>query len=97
MLHDKLNEVIGEGILDSILPFICAAANHNNRNTHTCSKPKTSQIPISKDTPAEKPPTPRHTTIQDSRKMGDGNVLAPIHKDRHVRRKSSHSIGVVTE
>lgn len=99
MLNDKLNEVIGEGILDSILPFICAASNQSIRNTNSCAngKGKTSQIPISKDITAEKSTTPRQSAIQDPKKTGDGNALLPIHKDRNVRRKSSHSLGIHSE
>lgn len=93
VLYDKLNEVIGEGVLDSILPFICAATNHTCGN----GKAKTSQIPISKDTIAEKALTPRQSAIQESRKTTDGNALIPIHKDRNARRRSSHSIGIASE
>lgn len=93
VLYDKLNEVIGEGILDSILPFICAASKQSNRNNHN-GKAKISQVPVSKDTAADKSITPRQSATQDPRKIVDGNILAPIHKDRNGRRRSSHSIGV---
>lgn len=95
VLYDKLNEVISEGILDSILPFICAAAHQSHRNGN--GKGKTSQIPICKDAMAEKSTTPRQSAVQDSRKTADGNALIPIHKDRNTRRRSSHSMGIASE
>lgn len=97
MLYDKLNEVISEGILDSILPFICAAVNQNIRSACGSGKSKTSQTPVSKETFAEKLNTPRQGATTDLRKACDGNALVPIHKDRNVRRRSSHSIGIASE
>lgn len=105
ILTDKLNEVINEGILDSVLPFICAA-NPTNQSNHICTnKSRTivlnNQLAINKDSRAI---SPRQNTNQDSnggavRKTTENtNTLRTTQKDKqHIRRKSTQSIGAVSE
>lgn len=97
VLNDKLNEVINEGILDSILPFICAAANLPTQSSkqninHVCglkSKPNANQ----------KVPSPRNNVSASesqpvARSANENNLT---NKDRHLRRKSNQSINFLSE
>lgn len=98
VLTEKLNEVISEGILDSILPFICAAnlPLHNDKLnvSHTCGlKTKTNgnakllspRIVVNN---GESPGT--------SKSNNDPNFRSSS-KERHQRRKSSQSLGLLSE
>lgn len=108
LLSEKLNEVIGEGMLDSILPFICAVniPMHNDKLhiNHTCglkiNKPSANNT---------KSLSPRLVANKDkdkddgpntSRSNADGsaiNLATTSAKDRNQRRKSNQSIGLLSE
>lgn len=100
VLTEKLNEVIGEGILDSILPFICAAnlpVHGDKLNvSHTCGL-KT------KSNANNKVLSPRivvnNAEIPSTSKANNeiGTNLASVSKERHQRRKSVQSVGLLSE
>lgn len=105
LLSEKLNEVISEGILDSILPFICAVnlpvhsdkihINHtcglkiNKSNAHN-SKLLSPRIAVNKDKD-DGPNTSRSNTENSI------NLSTTSTKERNQRRKSNQSIGLLTE
>lgn len=100
ILTEKLNEVISEGILDSILPFICAAnlplQNDKLNVSHTCGL-KT------KSNGNTKLLSPR-IVVNNSESSGtskgnnDNNSNnRSSSKERHQRRKSSQSLGLLSE
>lgn len=93
IIYNKLNDVIGEGILDSILPFICAA-NLSTQNgkinvNHVCGlKSKTTT------TTARLPsPRPNNGAEGTSKSATETNT----NRERHLRKKSNHSIGLLSE
>lgn len=100
ILTEKLNEVISEGILDSILPFICAAnlplQNDKLNVSHTCGlKAKSNEN--------TKLLSPR-IVVNNGESPGSSKVnnevcstLRSSSKERHQRRKSSQSIGFLSE
>lgn len=105
LLSEKLNEVIGEGILDSILPFICAVniPMHNDKIhiNHTCglkinksnannAKLLSPRIAVNKD---------KDDGANTSRSNADNsiNLATTSAKDRNQRRKSNQSIGFLSE
>lgn len=100
VLSEKLNEVISEGILDSILPFICAAnlpiQNDKLNVSHTCGL-KT------KSNGNAKLLSPR-IVVNNGETSGTAKANSEINsnlrsssKDRHQRRKSSQSLGLLSE
>lgn len=100
VLTEKLNEVINEGILDSILPFICAAnlqvQNEKLNVSHTCGL-KT------KSSGSNKLLSPRivvNNTETSSTSKGNNEIssnLGSSSKERHQRRKSNQSINLLSE
>lgn len=100
MLTEKLNEVINEGILDSILPFICAAnlpVQTDKLNvSHTCGL-KT------KSSGNNKLPSPRivvNNVETSSTSKGNNEItsnLGSSSKERHQRRKSTQSLNLLSE
>lgn len=96
MLNDKLNEVINEGILDSIIPFICAAnlatQNRQPNTNHVCGL-KT------KANANQKVPSPRNNaSASDSQPVAKtANENSFANKDRHLRRKSNQSLNLLSE
>lgn len=81
--------MIGEGILDSILPFICAAnlpVQKPNVN-HVCGLKAKINGTI-------KIPSPRINANASDNTNKNGNESIT---DRHPRRKSNHSIGLLSE
>lgn len=77
-LKDKLNEVINEGILDSVLPFVCPAQNLNIQNTtKTLKHQLISKAPIL-ETENEQKKSPRVTD----------NSLVPPPRETSSRRRS---------
>lgn len=98
VLVEKLNEVIGEGILDSILPFICAAilpvqSDKSNLN-HTCGlKTKTNG--------GNKLLSPRiagnNSEAPSTSRTSNENSLAPSSKERQRRKSNNQPIGLLSE
>lgn len=100
LLIEKLNEIINEGILDSILPFICAA-NLSAQNTranvgHVCALK-------SKQSPSLKFISPRiHSNALENHNANKngGETSANLTvstKDRQNRRKSTQSSSLLSE
>lgn len=101
LLTEKLNEVINEGILDSILPFICAAnlplqsdklnVNHTcglKTKTNTTTKLLSPRIVVNKDKDDGGASTSRSTNENLS------NLAATSKERSHQRRKSVQSVGL---
>lgn len=102
MLSEKLHEVINEGILDSILPFICAAnlsiQSDKLNVSHTCGlKTKTNsstkllspRIVVNKD---------KDEGSSTSRSNNDNPTnVAAASKERNQRKKSIQSMGLLSE
>lgn len=102
LLSGKLNEVIGEGILDSILPFICAVnlpmQNDKVHINHTCglkinksnAKVLSPRIGLNKD---------KDDGLNTNRSTNENAsaLITTAPKERNQRRKSTQSIGLLTE
>lgn len=98
ILCEKLNDVINEGILDSILPFICAAnlptQNTKTVTTHICglkTKTNANQKSLS---PSININTSENFNNAKNTNETNSNI-AP--KERHQRKKSTQSIGLLSE
>lgn len=100
LLSEKLNEVINEGIFDSILPFICAVnlPIHSDKIhiNHTCglkiNKPNANNAKLLS------PRIAVNKEKDDSPNTGRSNADNAITtKERHQRRKSNQSIGLLSE
>lgn len=98
-LTEKLNEVINEGILDSILPFICAVnlpiQNDKLNVSHTCGL-KT------KSSGNAKLLSPRIVvnngdTPNTSKSNNENPNLRSTSKEGHQRRKLIQSLGLLSE
>lgn len=96
---EKLNEVLSEGILDSILPFICAAnlpIKSDKLNVgHICGL-KTKSIGNAKLL------SPRIVvnngeTSSTCKANNENPNLKSSAKERHQRKKSSQSFGFLSE
>lgn len=102
MLTEKLHEVISEGILDSILPFICAAnlsiQNDKLSVSHTCGL-KTKSVHTTKVlSPRIVVNTEKDETNNANRSINDSTTnVTTSSKDRQQRRKSSQSMGLLSE
>lgn len=88
VLNDKLNEVINEGILDSILPFICAAIlprqNSKQNINHVCGlKTKARNNADVSDIQPE------------AKSASNENIF--VNKDRHLRRNLNQSINLLSK
>lgn len=101
VLTEKLNEVISEGILDSILPFICAAnlplQNDKLNVSHTCGlktksngNTKLLSPRIVVNNTESSPGTSKGNNDNNSNNRSSS-------KERHQRRKSSQSLGLLSE
>lgn len=105
LLSEKLNDVISEGILDSILPFICAVnlpvpsdkihINHTcglkiNKSNANNAKLLSPRIAVPKDKD-DGPNTSRSNTDNSI------NLATTSTKERNQRRKSNQSIGLLSE
>lgn len=108
LLSEKLNEVIGEGMLDSILPFICAAnipMQHDKIHiNHTCgmkiNKPTANNIKSLSPRIAGNKDKDRDDGPNTSRSNADSsliNLATTSAKDRNQRRKSNQSVGLLSE
>lgn len=108
LLSEKLNEVIGEGMLDSILPFICAVnlPMHNDKLhiNHTCglkiNKPNANNMKLLSPRVAGNKDKDKDDGPNTSRSNADGsaiNLATTSAKDRNQRRKSNQSIGLLSE
>lgn len=108
LLSEKLNEVIGEGMLDSILPFICAVnlPMHNDKLhiNHTCglkiNKPNANNMKSLSPRIAGNKDKDKDDGPNTSRSNADGsaiNLATTSAKDRNQRRKSNQSIGLLSE
>lgn len=100
LLSEKLNEIINEGVLDSILPFICAAnlSTQSARSVvnHVCGL-KTKQNGNVKF------PSPRLNSVAVENHFTNAttnestSILTVPNKDRHIRRKSNQPTGLLSE
>lgn len=103
LLSEKLNEVIGEGMLDSILPFICAAnmpmQNDKMHISHTCglkiNKPTANNLKSSSPRIVGTRDRDRDDGPHTNRSNADNSSTSA--KDRSQRRKSNQSIGLLSE
>lgn len=108
LLSEKLNEVIGEGMLDSILPFIYAVnlPMHNDKMhiNHTCglkiNKPNANNVKSLSPRIAGNKDKDKDDGASTSRSNADSssiNLATASAKDRNQRRKSNQSIGLLSE
>lgn len=104
-LLSKLDEMVNEGILDSILPFICSlnSSVQNYNITHTCDSSmkvvQDAQIIQKDDSPTQTSKAPKNSddSIVEKRTSDHvENTLVQV-KDKSVRRKSLHNSKNVSE
>lgn len=100
VLIEKLNEVISEGILDSILPFICAAIlpvpNDKSNMNHTCglkTKSNTNTKLLSPRIVVNNTEAPSTSRANNENNSSFGSSA----KERHQRKKSNQPIGLLSE
>lgn len=86
-LKDKLNEVINEGILDSVLPFVCPAQNSTVQSTTKIPKPQNSNQLISKSQILEFKSEQTENELKKSL-ITTENSLVPPPRERSSRRRS---------
>lgn len=86
-LKDKLNEVINEGILDSVLPFVCPAQNLTIQNTTKNIKPQNPNQLVSKSQILEFK-TEQTENEQKKSPIPTENSLVPPPRERSSRRRS---------
>lgn len=85
VLKDKLNEVINEGILDSVLPFVCPVQSSNVQSTTKITKPQ-NQL-VSKSQILEFKSEHPENELKKS-PITTENSLAPPPRERSSRRRS---------
>lgn len=86
-LKDKLNEVINEGILDSVLPFVCPAQNSNVQSTTKIPKPQNPNQLVSKSQILEFKSENTENELKKSPITTENNLVPPP-RERSSRRRS---------
>lgn len=85
-LKDKLNEVINEGILDSVLPFVCPAQNTSVQGPSKIPKPQNPNQLVSKSQILEFKSEQTENELKKSQTTE--NNLVPPPRERSSRRRS---------
>lgn len=90
-LQQKLDEVINEGILDSVLPFVCPSVGsntdctgHHNASSHSSSRKHATPKPAIVNTQPDPEPVPSGKKLHNTPEK-QVTISAP----KHIRKKAS--------